>query len=114
MNKQPHVGLSLINKAPIGLVLTAIIALLANILLPLNLATFAYAVVGGGLCAALLIRYWLGKGGIYFVLGLTAPLVLVLITPLASFAALINLLSGFFFGFCLLLMIYKYTVFKVQ
>ena len=107
MNKQPHVGLSLVNKAPLGMLITAIIAILANTLLALNLITLGYAIFGGVVCAALLLAYWLGKGGVFFVLGVSAPLLLVLLTPLVSVAALLNLVSGFFFGFFTTLLLHN-------
>ena len=107
MSEQPHVGLSLVNKAPMGMLLTALIAVIANVLLELNIITLGYAVAGGVVSAALLLAYWLGKGGLFFILGVSLPLVLVLFTPLASITALLNLVSGFFFGFCAALFIYK-------
>lgn len=112
MSQSPHVGLSLVNKAPIGILITFLISVLVNIFLTLNLITLAYAVFGGGLCAAILLAYWLGKGGIFFILGLGMPLLLVLFTPLATLAGLLNLLSGFFFGFFAMLLIYKYFMLK--
>ena len=107
MSEQPHVGLSLVNKAPMGMLITALIAVIANVLLELNIITLGYAVAGGVVSAALLLAYWLGKGGLFFILGVSLPLVLVLFTPLASITALLNLVSGFFFGFCAALFIYK-------
>jgi len=107
MSEQPHVGLSLVNKAPMGMLLTALVAVIANVLLELNIITLGYAVTGGVVSAALLLAYWLGKGGLFFILGVSLPLVLVLFTPLASITALLNLVSGFFFGFCAALFIYK-------
>jgi len=107
MNKQPHVGLSLVGKAPMGMLITALVAAVANGLLELNIITLGYAVVGGVISAVLLLVYWLGKGGLFFILGVSLPLVLVLFTPLASIAALLNLVSGFFFGFCAALFVYK-------
>ncbi|MBQ4798013.1 hypothetical protein J8L73_02470 [Pseudoalteromonas sp. MMG006] len=107
MSEQPHVGLSLVNKAPMGMLLTALVAVIANFLLELNIITLGYAVAGGVVSAALLLAYWLGKGGLFFILGVSLPLVLVLFTPLASITALLNLVSGFFFGFCAALFIYK-------
>jgi len=107
MSEQPHVGLSLVNKAPMGMLLTALVAVIANVLLELNIITLGYAVAGGVVSAALLLAYWLGKGGLFFILGVSLPLVLVLFTPLASITALLNLVSGFFFGFCAALFIYK-------
>jgi len=103
MSQQPHVGLSLINKAP---------TVLANVFLTLNIITLGYAVLGGMVCAAILLAYWLGKGGVFFILGVSMPLLLVLFTPLATIAALLNLLSGFFFGFCAMLLIYKHVILK--
>jgi len=110
MNKQPHVGLSLINKAPIGLVVTAAIAAAASFIFELDLTTLLYACVGGFVCGIILIAYWLGKGGVYFIVGVSTPLVLVMVMPLATMAALLYLVSGFFFGFCLALLGYKLTV----
>jgi hypothetical protein len=108
MSKQPHVGLSLVNKAPLGMLFTALIALVANVLLDLNIVTLAYAISGGAVSAVILMAYWLGKGGIFFILGVSLPLVLVLFTPLGTATALINLVSGYFFGFCVTLTIYKF------
>jgi len=110
MSQQPHVGLSLINKAPTGILITLLIAVLANVFL--TLITLCYAVLGGMVCAAILLAYWLGKGGVFFILGVSTPLLLVLFTPLTTIAALLNLLSGFFFGFFAMLLIYKYFILK--
>lgn len=112
MSQQPHVGLSLVNKAPIGMLITFLIAVLANVFLTLNIVTLGYAVLGGVICAAILLAYWLGKGGVFFILGVSMPLLLVLFTPLATLGALLNLLSGFFFGFCAMLLIYKHLILK--
>jgi hypothetical protein len=107
MSRQPHVGLSLVKKAPLGLLVTLLVAVVANLLLPLNIVTLAYAMTGGIVCAALLLMYWLGRGGVFFIAGVSMPLLLVLWAPLASVAALLNLVSGFFLGFCLALVIYN-------
>ena len=107
MKDHPHVGLSLVSKAPMGMLITALVAVIANVLLELNIITLGYAVVGGVVSAVLLLAYWLGKGGLFFILGVSLPLVLVLFTPLASITALLNLVSGFFFGFCAALFVYK-------
>lgn len=107
MKDQPHVGLSLVSKASMGMLITALVAVIANVLLELNIITLGYAVVGGVVSAVLLLAYWLGKGGLFFILGVSLPLVLVLFTPLASITALLNLVSGFFFGFCAALFVYK-------
>ena len=107
MSGQPHIGLSLVNKAPSGIVITVLMALVASLLFELHLTTLVYACVGGLLCGIILIAYWLGKGGIFFILGISAPLLLVVIVPLTTKAALLYLISGFFFGFCLALLGYK-------
>ncbi|MGO2373458.1 MAG: hypothetical protein ACTH5C_13980 [Pseudoalteromonas prydzensis] len=104
---QPHVGLSLVNKAPLGLVITALIAVTATFMFELALVTLAYAIAGGLLCAVILIAYWLGKGGIFFIAGVSIPLLMVIVMPLTTMAALLYLISGFFFGFCLALLGYK-------
>jgi len=110
MNKQPHVGLSLVNKAPMGMVVTALIAAVASFIFELDLTTLIYACIGGFVCGIILIAYWLGKGGVYFIVGVSTPLLLVVVMPLATVAALLYLVSGFFFGFCLALLAYKLTV----
>ncbi|MCQ8877180.1 hypothetical protein NQT69_03885 [Pseudoalteromonas shioyasakiensis] len=107
MNQQPHVGLSLVNKAPLGLLVTTITALTAGFLFEIDLLTLLYAFIGGLACAVILIAYWLGKGGIYFIVGVSVPLLLVIMMPLATMAALLYLISGFFFGFSLALLGYK-------
>ncbi|WP_341219911.1 hypothetical protein, partial [uncultured Pseudoalteromonas sp.] len=80
MSKQPHVGLSLVNKAPLGILFTALIAIAANVLLDLNIVTLAYAILGGAISAVILMAYWLGKGGIFFILVVILPIVLVVFT----------------------------------
>lgn len=109
MTMQAHVALSLINKAPVGLLLTALIAVIANIIFDIDVMIFAYAVIGGALSAFFLLLYWLAKGGVFFIIGVSAPLLLVLLTPLAAITALLNLVSGFFFGFCITLVTYKFV-----
>lgn len=104
---QPHVGLSLVNKAPLGLVITTLIAIAATFLFELPLSTLGYASAGGFLCSVILIAYWLGKGGIFFIAGVSIPLLMVIVMPLTTMAALLYLISGFFFGFCLALLGYK-------
>lgn len=110
MSEQPHVGLSLVKQAPYGLAVSVIIALVAALSFSsLTVVTLAYAVVGGLVCASLLLAYWLGKGGIYFIAGVSVPLLLVVVSPLASMAALLYLISGFFSGFWLVLLGYKFS-----
>ena len=110
MNSQPHVGLSLVNKAPLGLLFTALIAVIAHLVFELNVQTLLYSFVGGLVCGMTLIAYWLGKGGAFFIIGVSIPLVLIVLTPLATMAALLYLISGFFFGFCFSLLIYKLMI----
>jgi hypothetical protein len=112
MNNQPHAGLSLVNKAPLGLLITAMTALIANVFFVLNIVTLGYAIAGGVFCGAILLAYWLGKGGSFFILGISVPLLLVVFTPLASIMALLNLVSGFFLGFCVALIVYKFLLAK--
>ncbi|MBQ4832991.1 hypothetical protein J8L70_07050 [Pseudoalteromonas sp. MMG010] len=107
LKNEPHVGLSLVNYAPVAVLVNILIAGLANALLELNITTLIYALVGGGFCGASLLAYWLGKGGVFFVVGVSIPLLVVLLTPLTNLAALINLVSGFFLGFFILLVGFK-------
>lgn len=113
MSEQPHVGLSLVNKAPLGLVLSLLVAVIAGfVYTDLSLLTLLYALAGGLLCSVLLLGYWSGKGGIFFILGVLTPLALVMVSPLTTMAALLYLLSGFFAGFWLVLLCYKFKVKK--
>lgn len=105
--QQPHVGLSLVNKAPLGLIVTAVIAIIATVMFELDIITLAYSIAGGLICAMILIAYWLGKGGLFFIAGVSIPLLMVIVIPLTTMAALLYLISGFFFGFCLVLLGYK-------
>ncbi|WP_062569894.1 hypothetical protein [Pseudoalteromonas arabiensis] len=113
MSEQPHAGLSLVNKAPLGFVLSVLVAVITSLVFTqLTLNTLFYALVGGVVCSLLLLAYWSGKGGIFFIFGVLTPLALVVISPLATMAALLYLLSGFFSGFWLLLLGYKLMVKK--
>ena len=111
MSEQPHVGLSLVNKAPLGFALSVLVAVVAVVAgfayTELTINTLFYALAGGLVCSLLLLGYWSGKGGIFFILGVLTPLALVMVSPLTTMAALLYLLSGFFAGFWLVLFGYK-------
>ncbi|WP_462175631.1 hypothetical protein [Pseudoalteromonas gelatinilytica] len=109
MSEQPHVGLSLVNKAPLGFLLSVLVAVIAGFAYTeLTINTLFYALAGGLVCSLLLLGYWSGKGGIFFILGVLTPLALVMVSPLSTMAALLYLLSGFFCGFWLVLLGYKF------
>jgi|GEM_PF-334438 len=108
MSEQAHVGLSLVNKAPLGFIVSIIVAVIAGFsFAELEMSTLFYALAGGVACSLLLLGYWSGKGGVFFILGVLTPLALVVVSPLTTMAALLYLLSGFFAGFWLVLLGYK-------
>ncbi|WP_404339284.1 hypothetical protein [Pseudoalteromonas mariniglutinosa] len=108
MNEHARIGFALINKAPYGICVAVAVAFVAGFFFhDLAIVNFYYASIGGMLCALFLLAYWSGKGGLFFIAAVFTPLLLVMVSPLATLASLLYLLSGFFAGFWLLLLIYK-------
>ena len=107
VQQTPQVGLSLVNKAPAALAVTFTLLVVALLLSTLHVNVLAYAGFSGVLCGALLLAYWLGKGGMFFVLGILAPLVSVIAIDIPSFTSLFQLILAFFSGFWLLLCVFK-------
>ncbi|WP_462171290.1 hypothetical protein [Pseudoalteromonas xiamenensis] len=100
---EQKIGSGIIRKSPMGLVILTFIAA----------GLFAYSAdfwpvglqgVGfGGLSALMLLGYWHGKGGVWFILSLLMPLVHIVFAQIPSVVALVFAVVGFFFGFALLL-----------
>ncbi len=106
-HSQPHVGLSLVAKAPIAFtMLTLLIVAVATLSTPLW-HILGYSVLAGLVCGGLLLAYWSGKGGLYFILGLLVPLANVVAVDLSSFTSLYQLILAFFCGFWLSLCVFK-------
>ncbi|WP_105190785.1 MULTISPECIES: hypothetical protein [unclassified Pseudoalteromonas] len=105
--KKPHVGLSLVQKAPWAvLVILVLLAVVVGVYGPLW-PVLAIALIAGLCCGALLLAYWLGKGGTYFIVGLLVPLLAVMFAELPSFTSLYQLILAFFCGFWLSLWAFK-------
>jgi hypothetical protein len=106
MKTSQAVGFSLIGQAHLGLLVFAVI-LAVSLVLSTNLVVVTYGGVFGVITALLLLAYWLGKGGKFFILAVVCPLVCIVLTPLTSFYDIANLLGAFFVGVCFLLTVYK-------
>ena len=105
MKDSAQVGQSIIAQAHFGCLLT--LSLLGVILLTEGLTTALLLLSGaaGALCAAFLLLYWKGKGGIFFVLALICPLLLIIFAQLPTFLALAELVIGYFCALSVVLVI---------
>ena len=105
-NKQ--IGESLAKKSPIAIIFT----LLAFIPLAMNsspiIGNLVSALILGAMTVVLLLGYWHGKGGSFFIVALLMPLVLVVIADLPNFIALAWLINCFFLGTASCLFIYSF------
>ncbi|WP_419148038.1 hypothetical protein [Pseudoalteromonas 'SMAR'] len=98
MTEYQKIGEQLAQKAPFALLFTVI---LFSILFAVDKAIWlnlAYALGAGVLSIVLLLRYWHGKGGHYFILGLLAPLIAVMFADIPDFLAMAWVVNGFFAG----------------
>ncbi|MCG7537407.1 hypothetical protein [Pseudoalteromonas sp. OOF1S-7] len=114
MQETRKIGESLANKA-IWAVLSccALFAILA-VNGGLNIGNVALSAGAGGLSAVLLLAYWHGKGGSFFIFGLGAPLLAIMFSELPDFLSLAWVINSFFSGFALILLLYKLTVLRKQ
>lgn len=106
-NSQPHVGLSLVAKAPIAVVITIVLIVVVAALSAPLWHVLGFSALAGLVCGALLLAYWSGKGGIFFIVGLLVPLINVMAIDLSSFTSLYQLILAFFCGFWLSLWVFK-------
>ncbi|KZN65186.1 hypothetical protein N473_01040 [Pseudoalteromonas luteoviolacea CPMOR-1] len=107
MQSNKQIGSSLARKAPMALFLCALIFILLTISSSINWANLILALSVGVLSAVLLLAYWHGKGGVYFILGLAAPMLSILFSVLPDFWALGWVINGFFCGFAILLWLFQ-------
>ena len=106
MRSNQTIGFSLIAQAHFGLVIFSIL-LAVSLLFSINTEAIVYGLGFGVLTGSVLLAYWHGKGGTYFVCAFLCPLICIIMTPLNSFMAIANLIGAFFVGLCLLLTMYK-------
>lgn len=96
-------GLSLVARAPWALLVSVVVLLILLAIAynqnALALARLVFPISAGVVCGLFMSAYWRGKGGVFFILGLLTPLVLIWFAELASFVALAQLIGGFFVGF---------------
>ncbi|TLX47225.1 hypothetical protein C1E24_10520 [Pseudoalteromonas phenolica] len=96
--QQREVGQSLAQKSPIGMVFTLLLFIPLAVNSELILGNLISAIALGMVTVILLLSYWHGKGGSFFIFALLMPLILVVIAELPSFVALAWLINAFFFG----------------
>ncbi len=102
MQSSADVGLSLISKAHWGVLLSC--ALLGvSLIFIVNLSIILMNFGFGGLTGLLLLAYWRGKGGLFFILALISPLIAVLFTPLSQLVEIAPLVASFFLGLSIVL-----------
>jgi hypothetical protein len=106
LSQSQQVGFSLIAQAHIGLLIAASLLVL-SLLFSFSLTTVIYGALFGVFSALLLMAYWLGKGGKFFILALFCPLMAIIFSPLNSFLDVANLICAYFVGLCLVLTAYK-------
>lgn len=102
-----HAGFSLVAKAPWGALITALVLAAMLFFTPVHGEVILLSLTGGAVGAALLLAYWLGKGGMYFILAQLAPLALIVVAPLPDFIALAQLVNAYFLGASVLLTGYR-------
>lgn len=95
------------HKAPIGFVIASALLLISGIIsfhpsiLPLGL-------LSGLVCGALLLAYWLGKGGSFFVLALICPSIAFFYADMNAFNQMAQLVISFYWALSAILSIYKF------
>ncbi|KZN46694.1 hypothetical protein [Pseudoalteromonas luteoviolacea] len=107
MKKNNAISLSLASKAPIAIVICCFGFVLLALSSAFHLTNLLLALSVGALSAVLLLAYWHGKGGHFFILGLAAPMLSILFSELPDFWALGWVINGFFCGFAILLWLFK-------
>ena len=98
MKNSAQVGQSIIAQAHLGLILTMCLLVGIQLSEGLTIALIVMSISAGAMCAALLLLYWKGKGGIFFIFALLCPLLLIIFAQLPNFIALAELVIGYFFA----------------
>ncbi|SFC20594.1 hypothetical protein [Pseudoalteromonas denitrificans] len=109
MRTSPQVGSSIISQAYIGFILSLLIIVLLCITTEIYIFSIMNGLISGAFTSTLLLCYWRGKGGVFFILALMSPLFLIVFTVLPSFIALFQLIASYFFGTSTLLMLYGFA-----
>ncbi|MCF2859447.1 hypothetical protein L1286_18330 [Pseudoalteromonas sp. SMS1] len=107
MQTNNKISLSLANKAPLATLGCSIVFCILALMSTFNVTNVALAIGVGILSATLLLAYWHGKGGSFFILGLAAPMLSILFSTLPDFWSLGWVINGFFCGFAILLWAFK-------
>ncbi|WP_440055750.1 hypothetical protein ACSLBF_06280 [Pseudoalteromonas sp. T1lg65] len=104
---EKNIGVSLAQKAPFGLIAILALSIVLSVFEPISIENLGLACVSGIASSVLLLLYWHGRGGVYFILGLLAPLLAVMYSELPTFVSLGWVISGFFLGFCIVLIVHQ-------
>ncbi|MBQ4810373.1 hypothetical protein A7985_07995 [Pseudoalteromonas luteoviolacea] len=107
MQENKTISLSLARKAPVAIAICCTGFVILALVSAFHITNVLLALSVGALSAALLLAYWHGKGGYYFILGLAAPMLSILFSDLPDFWALGWVINGFFCGFAILLWLFK-------
>ncbi|TQF69995.1 hypothetical protein [Pseudoalteromonas luteoviolacea] len=107
MQEHNKISLSLASKAPVTIIGCCIGFIILALVSPFNASNVVLAIGVGVLSASLLLAYWHGRGGSFFILGLAAPMLSILFSELPDFWSLGWVINGFFCGFAVLLWLFK-------
>ena len=110
MKDSAQVGQSIIGKAHFGVIIAGLFIVISYFITPLLPEILIQSTIAGLICGLLLLGYWRGKGGLFFILALVCPLVLIVMAHLANFYALLQLISGYFLGLSVLLSAFYWLV----
>ncbi|KJZ03409.1 hypothetical protein [Pseudoalteromonas piscicida] len=108
MTESKKIGQQLAQKAPYAVVFTAVVFIVLFMSSEVVWLNQIFASASGIISIVFLLLYWHGKGGMYFILGLLAPMLAVIFSELPDFLALAWVINGFFNGAALALMAYLY------
>ncbi|RZM80356.1 hypothetical protein [Pseudoalteromonas rubra] len=112
MQETHKIGESLANKAIWAVLGCGALFFILAMNGGLNIGNLVLSLSVGGLSAALLLAYWHGKGGSFFIFGLGAPMLAVIFSDLPNFLSLAWVINSFFAGFALLLLLYKLVLLR--
>lgn len=106
MKTERQVGFSIVSKAPLGCALSSVL-LVVSAIISLHLELIPLGLASGVVCGLLLLAYWLGKGGSFFILALICPSVAFFYAELNSINEMLQLVISFYWALSVILTIYK-------
>ncbi|ALU44880.1 hypothetical protein [Pseudoalteromonas rubra] len=112
MQETQKIGESLANKAIWAVLGCGALFVVLVMNGGLNIGNVVLSLSIGALSAALLLAYWHGKGGSFFIFGLGAPMLAIIFSDLPNFLSLAWVINSFFCGFSVLLLLYKLVLLR--